>query len=91
MRSRGVRPRGFLLACRHCEEQRDEAIQKQDQQLDCFASLAMTRFAGASNLGYDRASGPSALFQEAMPPSIWQAEVRPASCAACTAIAERSP
>ena len=38
-----------------------------------------------------RASGPSAFFQAAMPPSMWQADVMPASCAACTAIAERSP
>ena len=36
-------------------------------------------------------TGPSAFFQAAMPPSMWQAEVTPASCAACTAIAERSP
>src|SRR5262245_44165199 len=37
-----------------------------------------------------RASGPSAFFQAAMPPSMWQVDVMPASCAACTAIAERS-
>jgi thioredoxin-dependent peroxiredoxin len=36
-------------------------------------------------------SGPLAFFQASMPPWIWQAEARPASCAACTAIAERSP
>jgi hypothetical protein len=38
-----------------------------------------------------RASGPAAFFHASMPPLMWQAEVRPASCAACTAIAERSP
>jgi hypothetical protein len=37
------------------------------------------------------ASGPLAFFHASMPPSIWQAAVRPASCAACTAMAERSP
>jgi len=36
-------------------------------------------------------TGPPAFFQAAMPPSIWQAEPMPASCAAVTAIAERSP
>ena len=38
-----------------------------------------------------RASGPLALRQASMPPWMWQAEAMPASCAACTAIAERSP
>jgi hypothetical protein len=38
-----------------------------------------------------RASGPLAFFQPSRPPSMWQAAVRPASCAACTAMAERSP
>ena len=34
---------------------------------------------------------PPACVQAAMPPSMWRADVRPLSCAACTAIAERSP
>ena len=38
-----------------------------------------------------RASGPLAFFQASMPPWMWHAVSRPASCAACTAIAERSP
>src|SRR5215471_2064303 len=37
------------------------------------------------------ASSPPAFFQASRPPSMWQAAVRPASCAACTAMAERSP
>jgi hypothetical protein len=37
------------------------------------------------------ASGPLAFFQASTPPPMWQAAVRPASCAACTAMAERSP
>jgi hypothetical protein len=33
----------MLKPCRHCEEQRDEAIQLASTAvLDCFASLAMT-------------------------------------------------
>ena len=32
-----------------------------------------------------------AFFQASMPPWRWQALASPASCAACTAIAERSP
>ena len=36
-------------------------------------------------------SGPPAFFQASMPPCRWQAEASRASCAACTAIAERSP
>jgi hypothetical protein len=36
-------------------------------------------------------SGPLTLFHAAKPPSIWQADARLASWAACTAIAERSP
>ena len=35
--------------------------------------------------------GPSAFFHASIPPWMWHAEPRPASCAACTAIAERSP
>src|SRR4029453_2156453 len=38
-----------------------------------------------------RASGPLAFFQASSPPPMWHAVVRPASCAACTAMAERSP
>ena len=38
-----------------------------------------------------RSIGPPASFHAAMPPWIWQADVIPASCAACTAMAERSP
>jgi hypothetical protein len=34
---------------------------------------------------------PACFFQASIPPSIWRAEFRPASRAACTAIAERSP
>ena len=34
---------------------------------------------------------PPAFFQAAMPPSMWRAVTMPASCAACTAIADRSP
>ncbi|HZC95122.1 MAG TPA: hypothetical protein VE267_03145, partial [Bradyrhizobium sp.] len=36
--------RATTFTCRHCEEQRDEAIQLRsaDAKLDCFASLAMT-------------------------------------------------
>ncbi len=46
----------------------------------------------ASNQPFNvSASGPLAFFQASMPPWMWQAEARPASCAACTAIAERSP
>ena len=36
-------------------------------------------------------AAPPAFFQAAMPPSRWRADLMPASCAACTAIAERSP
>ena len=36
-------------------------------------------------------AAPPALFHAAMPPSRWRAEARPWSCAACTAIADRSP
>jgi len=38
-----------------------------------------------------RTNGPSAFFQASMPPWMWQADAMPASWAACTAIAERSP
>ena len=37
------------------------------------------------------ASLPSACFHAAMPPWMWHAVASPTSCAACTAIAERSP
>jgi hypothetical protein len=45
------------------------------------------------DLRYDAqdASGPLIFFQAPMPPWMWQADERPASCAACTAMAERSP
>jgi hypothetical protein len=36
-------------------------------------------------------TGPPDFFQASIPPSIWAALARPASCAALTAIAERSP
>lgn len=45
---------------------------------------------GAERQPY-RVSGPQAFFQASMPPWIWQALVMPESCAAWTAIAERSP
>jgi hypothetical protein len=38
-----------------------------------------------------RTNAPLALRQASRPPWIWRAVVNPASCAACTAIAERSP
>jgi hypothetical protein len=38
-----------------------------------------------------RVSGPPAFFQASRPPWRWQALAMPASCAACTAMAERSP
>jgi len=38
-----------------------------------------------------RTSAPLALRQASMPPWIWHAEAMPASWAACTAMAERSP
>jgi Peptidase family S58 len=38
-----------------------------------------------------RSTGPPAAFQAANPPCRWQAEDNPASCAACTAMADRSP
>ena len=40
---------------------------------------------------WKKTGGPLAFFHASIPPSIWQAAVRPASCAACTAMAERSP
>ena len=36
-------------------------------------------------------TGPEAFFQASIPPWMWHAEDNPASWAACTAIAERSP
>ena len=35
--------------------------------------------------------GAPAFLQLSMPPLMWQQLVSPASCAACTAIADRSP
>src|SRR4249920_1736614 len=40
---------------------------------------------------YPFTTGPPAFFQASMPPSIWAVLARPASLAAFTAIAERSP
>jgi hypothetical protein len=53
--------------------------------------LQQTQVAIASFARIQRASGPLAFFQASRPPPMWDAVVRPASCAACTAIAERSP
>ena len=36
-------------------------------------------------------TGPPAFFQASRPPWLWQADASPASCAACSAMAERSP
>ncbi len=36
-------------------------------------------------------TGPPTFFQASKPPLMWQALARPASCAASTAMAERSP
>ena len=62
------------------------------------AAGAKARAAGHESCGFCvfkrwsyRASGPSAFFQASMPPWIWQAVFSPASCAACTAMADRSP
>src|ERR1700754_1695259 len=43
VRDSGVKAWIALACVRHCEEQRDEAIQNLRVVLDCFASLAMTR------------------------------------------------
>src|SRR5262249_57494842 len=45
----------------------------------------------AAEIVYWRVSGPLTFFQASMPPWIWQAVASPASCAACTAMADRSP
>jgi hypothetical protein len=37
-----------FAAPRHCEERSDEAIQKPDGRLDCFAALAMTNIETAT-------------------------------------------
>jgi hypothetical protein len=37
----------YNCEARHCEEQRDEAIQKAVKRPDCFASLAMTLRVGS--------------------------------------------
>jgi hypothetical protein len=56
-----------------------------DDPFDAFHDKRRQRFCS------QRASGPPAFFHASKPPSMWQAAVRPASCAACTAMAERSP
>jgi hypothetical protein len=56
------------------------------------ARLRLGRAAGdRGDRGITQASLPPAAFQAPMPPWMWQARLMPASCAACTAIAERSP
>ena len=45
-----IRPVLILSSTRHCEERSDEAIQKNKQQLDCFALLAMTEIEDTSNV-----------------------------------------
>lgn len=54
---------------------------------DCTICEMFARF----DVSHHRASGPQAFCHASMPPWIWQAPVMPASCAACTAMAERSP
>src|SRR5262249_8805873 len=44
-----------------------------------------------SQILVERASGPSAFSQASRPPWMWHAVESPAPCAACTAMAERSP
>jgi len=46
--------------------------------------------AGAALAGH-LARGPSTFFHACMPPWIWRAALSPAACAACTAMADRSP
>jgi hypothetical protein len=50
---------------------------------------ASSRFGGAAQP--DQANGPPDFFQASIPPWMWRAIWMPASCDACTAIAERSP
>ena len=52
---------------------------------------ALRRFRGREAGPIQRASGPFTFFQASSPPWIWQAAVIPTSCAAWTAMAERSP
>src|SRR5262249_45887407 len=85
------------LIIRHCEERSDEAIHSAASGVvDCFAEPVIgpaqegrTRWLAMTN--YPGSTGPPAFFQASMPPAICAALARPASLAACTAIAERSP
>src|SRR5206468_4205151 len=62
--------------------------------LTSFGHLRMTvvgRFLLSLPPRSHRTNGPCAFFHASMPPWMWHAVAMPASCAACTAMAERSP
>src|SRR5262245_41123 len=77
------------------KDARTEARRERRETKDFRGCLAARMAAGFDGLlAYlvgQRTSRPPAFFQASMPPWMWQAELSPASCAACTAIAERSP
>jgi len=63
------------------------AAEEQLARLRGAAGIAQPSLAATAQ----RSQGPPAARQALTPPSIWRAEANPASCAACTAIALRSP
>jgi hypothetical protein len=85
-----VRPSAFAVAafemgCLRCSENRPTLPPGQG------VTRARDHRAIYCRVKHQCATGPLAFFQASMPPWMWQAEERPASCAACTAMDERSP
>lgn len=81
-----------------CISRTDRALRRFQEREAALAFVASCR--GCENLGADEldrlisshsAATGSACFQAAMPPCRWHALASPASCAAWTAMAERSP
>ena len=86
----------------HEDDHRAVAVEKVDIRLkrrrrwydrcaSCGAAINFETVVTRQRSGPCISQGPPAFFQAPIPPSIWRADARPASCAACTAMALRSP
>ena len=63
----------------------------QHERTKLFLSQILHLFAPLTRSSRSRVGAARPVFQASMPPSTCRAAIRPASCAACTAMAERSP
>ena len=75
---------GLDLRQAYCRPSSDFRVRQGRLRLSTFGMFN-------EEVGGHASIGPSAFFHAAIPPCKCNAALSPASCAACTAIAERSP